>query len=143
MLSLAENKLNNNGRNTNNKNNNNNSNNDHRLLDWHTALKIRWGVLLLIGGGLALASGFSATRLDSWIANQLFTFIKDMNYFITAAIIVALAIFVSELISNTATAALLIHIAASLAAWNKSSAAYDSCNISNKLWFCYASRDST
>jgi di/tricarboxylate transporter len=39
-----------------------------------------------------------------------------MNYFITAAIIVALAIFVSELISNTATAALLIHIAASLAA---------------------------
>ena len=71
---------------------------------------------MLIGGGLALASGFSATELDSWIANQLFTFIKDMNYLIMAVIIVSLAIFVSELISNTATAALLIPIAASVAA---------------------------
>jgi sodium-dependent dicarboxylate transporter 2/3/5 len=90
--------------------------NDRRLLDWHTALKIPWGVLLLIGGGLVLASGFSATGLDSWIANHLFTLVKDMNYFIMAAIIVALAIFVSELISNTATAALLIPISASVAA---------------------------
>jgi sodium-dependent dicarboxylate transporter 2/3/5 len=113
LLPSAESKLSNNGRNT---NNNNNSNNDRKLLDWHAAVKIPWGVILLIGGGLALASGFSATELDSWIANQLFTFIKDMNYLIMAVIIVALAIFVSELISNTATAALLIPIAASVAA---------------------------
>ncbi len=42
-----------------------------RLLDWETAIRIPWGVLLLIGGGLALASGFTVTGLDIWIADQL------------------------------------------------------------------------
>jgi sodium-dependent dicarboxylate transporter 2/3/5 len=35
-----------------------------RLLDWNTAVKIPWGVLLLIGGGLALADAFQTTGLD-------------------------------------------------------------------------------
>jgi sodium-dependent dicarboxylate transporter 2/3/5 len=85
------------------------------LLDWNTAVKIPWGVLLLIGGGLALANAFTATGLDDWIASQL-NFLAGMSFIIVILVIVSIAIFSSEIISNTATAALLIPIAASLSA---------------------------
>src|SRR5919106_3869777 len=84
-----------------------------KLLDWNTAVKIPWGVLLLIGGGLALANAFTATGLDNWIASQL-NFLAGMPFIIVILVVVAIAIFSSEIISNTATAALLIPIAASL-----------------------------
>lgn len=86
-----------------------------RVLDWQTAVKIPWGVLLLIGGGLALASGFTITGLDAWIADQL-AFLGGMHFFVIILAIVLVTIFTSEIISNTATAALLIPVAASLAA---------------------------
>jgi len=92
-----------------------NTNNKKMLLDWNTAVKIPWGVLLLIGGGLALANAFTATGLDDWIASQL-NFLQGMPFIIIILVIVSIAIFSSEIISNTATAALLIPIAASLAA---------------------------
>jgi sodium-dependent dicarboxylate transporter 2/3/5 len=92
-----------------------NTNNKKMLLDWNTAVKIPWGVLLLIGGGLALANAFTATGLDDWLASQL-NFLEGMPFIIIILVIVSIAIFSSEIISNTATAALLIPIAASLAA---------------------------
>jgi sodium-dependent dicarboxylate transporter 2/3/5 len=85
------------------------------LLDWKTAIKIPWGVLLLIGGGLALASGFTSTGLDVWIAGQM-SFLAGMHYIIIILAIVAITVFAGEIISNTAMAALLIPISASLAA---------------------------
>jgi sodium-dependent dicarboxylate transporter 2/3/5 len=85
-----------------------------RLMDWKTAVTIPWGVILLIGGGLALANAYSATGLDEWIAEKL-VFLQGMHYLIVIFVIVAVAIFVSEIISNTASAALLIPISASLA----------------------------
>lgn len=85
-----------------------------RLLDWNTAVTIPWGVLILIGGGLALAEGFTSTGLGDWIASQI-SFIGPLNYLVIILLLVAIAIIPSELISNTATAALLIPIAASLA----------------------------
>ncbi len=91
------------------------TNSKKMLLDWNTAVKIPWGVLLLIGGGLALANAFTATGLDDWIASQL-NFLEGMPFIIIILVIVSIAIFSSEIISNTATAALLIPISASLAA---------------------------
>ncbi|MEM2761093.1 MAG: SLC13 family permease [Nitrososphaerales archaeon] len=85
-----------------------------RLLDWESVVRIPWGVLLLIGGGLALASGFTITGLDVWIADQL-KFLGGMHYFLIILIIVAVIIFAGEILSNTATAALFIPIVASLA----------------------------
>jgi solute carrier family 13 (sodium-dependent dicarboxylate transporter), member 2/3/5 len=85
-----------------------------RLMDWKTAVTIPWGVILLIGGGLALANAYSATGLDEWIAEKL-VFLQGMHYLIVIFVIVAVAIFTSEIISNTASAALLIPISASLA----------------------------
>ena len=86
-----------------------------KLLGWHDAVKIPWGVLLLIGGGLALAGGFIATGLDDWVVEQL-SFLGGMNYLVIVIIIVAATVFASEIGSNTSTAALFIPISASLAA---------------------------
>ena len=91
-----------------------NSNFNMKLLDWNTAVKIPWGVLLLIGGGLALANAFTTTGVDKWIAQQL-NFLGGMHYLIIILAIVSITIFSGEIISNTATAALMIPISASLA----------------------------
>jgi sodium-dependent dicarboxylate transporter 2/3/5 len=104
---------------TNNDNKNKNKNNasditPSRLLDWDTAVTIPWGVLILIGGGLALADGFTSTGLGDWIAGQL-SFLGSVNYIVMILVLVTLAILPTEMISNTATAALLLPISASLA----------------------------
>lgn len=87
---------------------------DDRLLNWKNAMEIPWGVLILIGGGLALANGFTTTGLDQWIASKLI-FLGNFDIIIVIIIIVTVAIISSEILSNTATAALLIPISASLA----------------------------
>lgn len=84
-----------------------------RLLDWNVAAKIPWGILLLIGGGLALAGGFTATGIDQLIASQL-SFLNGMHYFVILLVLVLIVVFL-EFMSNTATAALLIPISAALA----------------------------
>ena len=90
------------------------SSSSKKLLDWDTAVTIPWGVLILIGGGLALANGFTSTGLGDWIASQL-NFLGNANYFVILLVFVMLAILPTEMISNTATAALLLPISASLA----------------------------
>ena len=84
-----------------------------RLLDIKSASKIPWGVLILIGGGLALAGGFVSSGLDLQIADKL-SFVGGMDYFLIILIVVAVAIFSGEIMSNTAGAALLLPIMASL-----------------------------
>lgn len=91
------------------------NNRGKRLMDWKTAVTIPWGVILLIGGGLALANAYTTTGLDEWIAERL-VFLQGLNYLVVIFVIVAIAIFVGEIVSNTASAALLIPISASLAA---------------------------
>lgn len=89
------------------------SSKNKRLLGWETAMRIPWGVLLLIGGGLALAGGFTITGLDEWMSRQL-TFLVGWHYLLIILVLVSVVIF-AEFLSNTATAALLIPVAAALA----------------------------
>jgi len=42
-----------------------------RLLDWMSARKLPWGILILFGGGLAIAAGFGQSGLAEWIGNEL------------------------------------------------------------------------
>src|SRR5918999_41247 len=91
------------------------NNGSKRLMDWKTAVTIPWGVIILIGGGLALANAYTETGLDEWIAERL-VFLQGINYLVVIFVIVAVAIFTSEIVSNTASAALLIPISSSLAA---------------------------
>ncbi|GAA0589922.1 SLC13 family permease [Virgibacillus siamensis] len=87
---------------------------DH-LLDWDTAVKLPWGILLLFGGGLAIAAGFKDSGLSEWMGQQL-SVLEGINIFIILLAVSALVIFLTEITSNTATASMMYPIMASLAA---------------------------
>jgi sodium-dependent dicarboxylate transporter 2/3/5 len=79
------------------------------LLDWQTAVKIPWNVILLFGGGLAIANGFAKTGLAAYIASLL-TGLDGLNLMLFVAIVVWLTTLLTESTSNTATATLLVPI---------------------------------
>ncbi len=74
-------------------------------LDWDTARKVPWGILLLFGGGLALAGAFEASGLTQWIGARL-QGLRGASPVLIALSCTALFVFLTELTSNTATAAL-------------------------------------
>jgi sodium-dependent dicarboxylate transporter 2/3/5 len=83
------------------------------LLDWQTAVRIPWDIIILFGGGFALAAGFSETGLTTWLAEQL----RILQGVPTAGVILAvglLVIFLTEVTSNTATASLLLPVLGAL-----------------------------
>lgn len=84
------------------------------LLDWHSAEKLPWGVLLLFGGGLSLAGAISETGLSEWIGQQL-SAVQNWPIVFVVLIVTAIVIFLTELTSNTATAAAFLPIMASVA----------------------------
>ncbi|UXA18074.1 DASS family sodium-coupled anion symporter [Mycobacterium sp. SMC-4] len=80
-----------------------------RLLDWATAVQLPWGVLLLFGGGLALSSQFSSSGLTEWIGTQAQD-LRGLAILLLVAVITAGVIFLTELTSNTATAATFLPV---------------------------------
>ncbi len=84
------------------------------VMDWKSAEKLPWGVLLLFGGGLSMASGFKATKLADWIGSQV-SMLNDVPMLITIVAVITLVMFLTELTSNTATTAMLMPILASVA----------------------------
>ncbi|WP_216829477.1 SLC13 family permease [Alkalihalobacterium elongatum] len=84
------------------------------LLDWETAKKVPWGILLLFGGGLAIAAGFRESGLAAWIGNQL-TVVEGVHFLLVVTIVTALVMFLTEITSNTASATMILPIMASLA----------------------------
>ncbi|HSI65800.1 MAG TPA: DASS family sodium-coupled anion symporter [Planococcus sp. (in: firmicutes)] len=84
------------------------------LLDWATAVKLPWGILLLFGGGLAIAAGFTTSGLSEWIGGQL-TGLQGVSLTVLVLVVAALVLFLTEITSNTATASMMFPIMASLA----------------------------
>jgi sodium-dependent dicarboxylate transporter 2/3/5 len=84
------------------------------LMDWETARRLPWGVLLLFGGGLALADAISTSGLAGWIGGRLTVF-AELPRVVTVLAVVALVIFLTELTSNTATTATFLPVLATLA----------------------------
>jgi solute carrier family 13 (sodium-dependent dicarboxylate transporter), member 2/3/5 len=84
-----------------------------KLLDWKTAEKIPWGILLLFGGGLSLAEGFKVTGLATYIGNQ-FTFLDFLPFLLFLLIIIAAVNFLTEITSNVATASMILPILAAV-----------------------------
>jgi sodium-dependent dicarboxylate transporter 2/3/5 len=85
-----------------------------RVMDWATARRLPWDIVLLFGGGFALAHGFTASGLSTWLGERL----AGAGALPTPAIVAAvagLATFLTELTSNTATAQMLLPILAGLA----------------------------
>jgi sodium-dependent dicarboxylate transporter 2/3/5 len=71
-------------------------------------------VLILFGGGLALAEGFKVTGLADWIGSG-FSLIEGISFFLLILIIVSSVVFLSEVTSNVATASMILPILASVA----------------------------
>ncbi len=85
------------------------------LMDWETAKKLPWGVLLLFGGGLALASAVTSTGLDRWIGYQLSYAATGLPLIAIVFLVVLVILFLTEFMSNTATAAAFVPLVAALA----------------------------
>lgn len=83
-------------------------------LDWETAERLPWGILLLFGGGLTLAAAISANGVDSWIAGA-FTGLEGLPTFWLMVVVTTVVIFLTELTSNTAVANTFIPILAAVA----------------------------
>jgi sodium-dependent dicarboxylate transporter 2/3/5 len=80
-----------------------------RLLDWKTAVTIPWGVLILFGGGIAIAAAFESSGL-SQVVGQAVNGIRDLPMFALIFVLCLSVTFLSEVTSNTATAAILMPI---------------------------------
>ncbi|MBB3191844.1 SLC13 family permease [Halomonas cerina] len=85
-----------------------------RLIDWDDARELPWGILLLFGGGLALAGAISRSGLAEWIAEQLGVF-SVFPLLALIAMVVLVIIFLTEVTSNTATAAAFLPLLGALA----------------------------
>lgn len=85
-----------------------------RVLTWDTATRLPWNIVLLFGGGFALASGFKASGLSQWMGEQL-KGLSSLPPVLIVACICLLITFLTELTSNTATAQILLPILAALA----------------------------
>ena len=85
-----------------------------QLLDWPTALKIPWGLLILFGGGLAIGKAFGASGLSAAIGSALVG-ITTLPLVLMFAIIALVVTFATELTSNTATTSLLMPLLAGTA----------------------------
>ncbi|OEU62387.1 MAG: anion transporter [Desulfuromonadales bacterium C00003094] len=84
------------------------------VMDWQWAARMPWGVLVLFGGGLSLAAGFESTGLSSWIGGQVIL-LQEAPLLVLLLAVTALIIFLTELTSNTATAAMAMPVLAAVA----------------------------
>ncbi len=74
-----------------------------------------WGVLMLFGGGLCLSAMISATGTSAFLAGHLSRFLAEAGVLMTILILVSFVVFLTEVSSNTATAALLVPVFAGVA----------------------------
>ena len=84
------------------------------LMDWKAAEAIPWEIILLFGGGFALASGFKESGLSLWFGQQL-EWLKEVHPLLLILCISFLVTFLTEVTSNTATVESLLPILAGLA----------------------------
>jgi sodium-dependent dicarboxylate transporter 2/3/5 len=85
-----------------------------KLLDWQTAVRLPWGIILLFGGGLSLAAGFTESGLAQWLGTHL-NLLQGISLILLLGFIVGSVNFLTEITSNVATASMILPILAALA----------------------------
>ncbi len=85
-----------------------------QLISWKDTKKLPWGIIILFGGGMALAKGFETSGLALWIGNQMISF-AGFNPLILILLLIATVNFLTEITSNLATTAMLLPILAPMA----------------------------
>jgi sodium-dependent dicarboxylate transporter 2/3/5 len=84
------------------------------LLDWETAERVPWGVLILLGGGLALAAGVEKSGLAVWLGSRL-SLVGNLSTLSGIFLVTLLTAWVTEFASNTATVTLMLPVLAATA----------------------------
>jgi len=84
------------------------------IMDWQTAVRLPWAVILLFGGAFALAGSFSESGLTQWIGNKL-SLLEGVSPLLIILIVVAVVNYLTELTQNMATCTLMLPILAALA----------------------------
>jgi sodium-dependent dicarboxylate transporter 2/3/5 len=91
-----------------------NSEENRFLLKWSDTKRLPWGVLILFGGGLSMASAISSTGLATWIGSGIGS-LNTWPIILIILIVIALIVFLTEMTSNTASTAAFLPILASVA----------------------------
>ena len=84
------------------------------LLVWNDTVKLPWGILILFGGGMAIASAFGKSGLALWIADLLEN-LNDVSLFLIILIVVTSINLLTEVTSNMATTAMLLPVLVTIA----------------------------
>lgn len=90
------------------------SENKGALLRWRDVAGIRWDVLILFGGGLALAKAIGASGLAEWIGQSAVAF-QEMPLLLLVLLLMIIVVYLGELASNTAMAAVFLPVAGAAA----------------------------
>jgi len=85
-----------------------------RLMDWETAVKLNWGIVILFGGGFALAGGFTESGLSGWLGGRL-SAMAGLPPLLLVLITCTGLTFLTELTSNAATTQMALPVLGSLA----------------------------
>jgi solute carrier family 13 (sodium-dependent dicarboxylate transporter), member 2/3/5 len=88
--------------------------NDQRLLGWEEFKRVPWDVLILFGGGFALAESLEVSGMSKWAGGQL-SFVGGWNRVLMIVTVCIVVTLLSEVASNVATATAMMPIAAALA----------------------------
>ena len=80
------------------------------LMDWDTTRRLPWGILLLIGGGFALAGGFESTGLSAWVGEIAANSMAGWSPWLVVAACCFMLTFLTEFTSNVATVSALLPI---------------------------------
>lgn len=89
-------------------------NKKEKLIHWEDAVKLPWGIILLFGGGMALAKGFKISGLALWLGNQM-TALEGLSIIVLILLLITAVNFLTEITSNLATTAMLLPVLAPLA----------------------------
>jgi sodium-dependent dicarboxylate transporter 2/3/5 len=91
-----------------------NNKSDKTILVWDDTVKLPWGILILFGGGMAIASAFGKSGLALWIADLLQN-LNGIPLFLIILIIVTSINLLTEVTSNMATTAMLLPVLVTIA----------------------------
>jgi len=83
-------------------------------MDWATAARLPWGILILFGGGLSLAAAVQANDVAPFLGSQV-TALRGLPPIVLVLAVTTGVIFLTELTSNTATTATLVPVLAGMA----------------------------
>ncbi|MBX2818999.1 MAG: DASS family sodium-coupled anion symporter [Rhodothermaceae bacterium] len=85
-----------------------------KLIDWESAVKLPWGIILLFGGGLAIANGFQESGLAVWIGQQM-TLLEGAALILILLVLITSVNFLTEITSNLATTAMILPVLTAMA----------------------------